>query len=247
MVQSLNEPGWPAHQEISGAQAPTITALEPASAEIGSEDFTLVVRGQGFTGDSRIFFSGHDEPSTLTEDGTGVTTGVKPSLWGSPCTVDVYVHNGTANSQPLQFEFTAPAEDGGTRTRAERPSSRAEGHDAGDPDLMLDTMYPTHVQIQPGKTFELTVVGRGFSKDCVILFDDEEVETFFLNHNQLYATLPMAKEPDEVDVEVQRGDETSDVLTFEFTHAPAAQHKPKDRKPKKAAPSHKRTKKAAKR
>ena len=107
---------------------------------------------------------------------------------------------------------------------------------------MLDSMYPTNVQIEARKTFELTVVGHGFTKDCVILFDDEEVKTYYLNHGQLYATLPMAAEPGEVDVEVQRGDETSDVLTFEFTAAPREPKKP-ERKPKKTAPSHKRTKK----
>ena len=108
MPTSINEPHTPAFEEVSGAVMPTITALEPATCAIGGEDFDLHVTGEGFNEGSVIYFAGHDEPTTLNEDGT-LSTGVKPSLWGAPATVQVYVRNGTLHSEPVPFEFTAAA------------------------------------------------------------------------------------------------------------------------------------------
>jgi hypothetical protein len=110
MPTSINEPQTPAFEEVSGAVAPVLTALTPDYCAIGDADFQLHVTGEGFSADSVIFFAGHDEPTTLNEDGT-VSTGVKPSLWGAPAVVQVYVRNGTKHSNALEFTFAAPAED----------------------------------------------------------------------------------------------------------------------------------------
>jgi hypothetical protein len=99
------------------AAAPTVATLTPSSAEIGAEDFTLVVSGEGFTADSVIVFNIHDEPTTFNADGT-LSTGVKPSLWGSPVTVPVSVRNGPAHSQSLDFSFTDPATSAASRKRS---------------------------------------------------------------------------------------------------------------------------------
>jgi hypothetical protein len=88
------------------AHAPTITSLEPATAESGSEDFTLYVTGENFTGDTILVFGDQDEPTTLNEDGT-VSTIVKPSIF-APAAVPVAVRNGPARSAPVDFIFTDP-------------------------------------------------------------------------------------------------------------------------------------------
>jgi hypothetical protein len=98
-MPSINEP--PQLQD-----KPVITALMPAFCEIGGEDFTLFISGANFSDKSVIFFAGHDEPTTLNEDGT-VSTGVKPSLWSAPTTVGCRVHNGAQPSNALDFEFRA--------------------------------------------------------------------------------------------------------------------------------------------
>jgi len=110
MPVSINEPGTPAFEPISGAVTPEITSIEPATCAIGDADFDLVITGTNFTEDTEIYFAGHPEPTTLNEDGT-LTTGVKPSLWGAPATVQCQVHTGTLVSNAVPFEFTAPAEE----------------------------------------------------------------------------------------------------------------------------------------
>jgi hypothetical protein len=109
MPTSINEPSTPSFEEVAGAVKPTITALMPDFCAIGDPDFTLFISGEGFGENSIIFFAGHDENTTLNEDGT-VSTGVKPSLWGAPVTVQVRVHNGTQSSNALDFTFTAAAD-----------------------------------------------------------------------------------------------------------------------------------------
>jgi hypothetical protein len=109
MPTSINEPSTPAFEEVAGAVKPTITALMPDSCAVGDADVTLFISGEGFGENSTIFFAGHDEPTTLNEDGT-VSTGVKPALWGAPVTVKVRVHNGTQSSNALDFTFAAAAD-----------------------------------------------------------------------------------------------------------------------------------------
>jgi hypothetical protein len=103
---SINEPHTPAFEEVAGQVPPAITSLSPDSCAIGDPDFQLHVTGEGLSENTTIFFAGHDEPTTYNEDGT-VSTGVKPSLWGAPVVVQVYVRNGTLHSNPLDFTFAA--------------------------------------------------------------------------------------------------------------------------------------------
>jgi hypothetical protein len=126
MPTSINEPMVPSFEEVAGQVPPTITALEPDYCAIGDPDFTLKISGEGLSANSMIFFAGHDEPTTYNEDGT-VSTGVKPSLWGAPVVVKVYVRNGTLHSNPLDFTFAAVAEADATRKGGQswqRQSSR---------------------------------------------------------------------------------------------------------------------------
>jgi hypothetical protein len=120
MPTSINEPMTPAFEEVSGAVTPTISALEPDTCAIGDPDFDLHVTGENFTTASIIYFAGHDEPTTLNEDGT-VSTGVNMAMWHGPDTVNVYVRNGTLHSNALEFTFTEAA--AGARGGDELPSN----------------------------------------------------------------------------------------------------------------------------
>ena len=112
-LDSKNEP-WgseviPPVDPGEGGEAPFIVALEPAQCAIGDPDFTLYVVGTGFTVESVIHFAGHDEPTTYNDVDGSVSTGVKPSLWQSPDTVQVSVKNGEQESEEADFVFTEAA------------------------------------------------------------------------------------------------------------------------------------------
>jgi hypothetical protein len=108
---SINEPqtvSTPIPPDIE-VPKPSITALNPDSCLIGDADFPLVVSGENFFGDSVIHFAGHDEPTTFDPDAKTLSTGVKPSLWADPVVVQVIIRNGPEQSDPVDFEFAAPA------------------------------------------------------------------------------------------------------------------------------------------
>jgi hypothetical protein len=127
MPSSINEPNMPAFEEVAGAAQPTITALEPATCAIGDPDFDLHITGENFTTASIIYFAGHDEPTTLNEDGT-VSTGVNMAMWHGPDTVNVYVRNGTLHSNALEFTFTEPVEEDTSGTTRSHGSKRRPAH-----------------------------------------------------------------------------------------------------------------------
>ena len=102
------------------AAAPTLSALDPDSAESGSGDIVLTVSGDGFAATATIVFGDHDEPTTHNADGT-LSTGVKPSLF-APAVVPVAVRNGPARSKPLDFTFTDP----GAGTTAKKRKAHVE-------------------------------------------------------------------------------------------------------------------------
>lgn len=117
--RSINEPPVP-----PDVQAPTVTALEPATCAIGDPDFTLDVTGTGFKdGISVIVFANEDEPTTFNGD-TTVSTTVKPSLWASAVTVQCLVRNGPLESAALDFVFT----------EAVAPPEKSAHVHAADPD-----------------------------------------------------------------------------------------------------------------
>jgi hypothetical protein len=256
MPTSINEPQTPAFEEVAGAVKPAITAIVPDTCAIGDPDFTLDITGTGFSENTIIFFAGHDEPTQFDGVDT-VSTGVKPSLWGSPATVQVYVRNGTLHSDPVPFTFTEVA--GATRggkyddreTRGSWPSApnaaRSDKKKATDPEnaaLTLTGLNPDHAPADAGPDLLLRVFGTGFDKHCKIVFDDEEMITSYEDERTLTAWVPSATTAGEVDVEVARGDELTEVLTFAFIAKNAAtRQNPVVRKAAKDTPAHKRAKK----
>jgi hypothetical protein len=115
------------------------------------------------------------------------------------------------------------------------------------PPLVLSDIDPDTAVVGSGSV-ALTVTGTGFTPNCVVVFDDAEVPTVFVSQTSLTADCPVSAVAEIVDVEVTRGEDMSDVLTFEFT-AVARDSKTKreqQRKPKKTEPASKRTKKGKK-
>jgi hypothetical protein len=115
------------------------------------------------------------------------------------------------------------------------------------PPLVLTDIDPDSVSTDSMSDITLTVTGSGFTPNTVILFDDEELPTTLINTTTLTANPPTQAEAGVVDVEVQRGEDMSDVLTFEFV-APAGTRSSQKgaRKPKKSEPVHKRANKRQK-
>ena len=86
-----------------------LLALEPDTAELGSEDITLHARGSGFQVGATISFSGNDEP-TVYVTSEDVTTIVKPSLGWGAVSLPVYVRNPDGGlTAELDFTFTEAA------------------------------------------------------------------------------------------------------------------------------------------
>jgi hypothetical protein len=108
---SINEPQTVSLPLPQGVEVPkpVISSLNPDSCAVGDPDFPLVVSGENFFGDSVIHFAGHDEPTTFDADAKTLSTGIKPSLWADPVTVQVMVKNGPELSAPVDFTFDAPA------------------------------------------------------------------------------------------------------------------------------------------
>jgi hypothetical protein len=108
------------------ADAPTLTSLDPNTAVLGSEDFTLRCLGTNFTEESVIVFAGQFEPIVFVS-AEEITTIVKPSLGWGVVTVPVSVQNpGPQMTPSLDFTFTeaAPEADTEARTEKRRPSGK---------------------------------------------------------------------------------------------------------------------------
>jgi hypothetical protein len=104
---SINEPqtvSLPLPQGVV-VPKPSITGYDPYECMIGDPDFQLVITGENFFNDSVIHFAGHDEPTTFDAEAKTLSTGVKPSLWAEPATVQVQIKNGPEMSDPVNFEF----------------------------------------------------------------------------------------------------------------------------------------------
>ena len=112
------------------------------------------------------------------------------------------------------------------------------------PPLVLTDISPDTLVVGSG-SFSLTVTGSGFGPNCVVVFDDVDVPTIVVSPTELTADCPVSAVAEIVDVEVSRGEEMSDVLSFEFTAVArmSSAKREQQRKPKKDTPSSKRVKK----
>lgn len=90
--------------------APTVSALDPATAEVGADPVVMLVTGTDFLPTSRILFNGGAEP-TIVVSATELTTTVDPRTASGAFTVPVLVENHGLQSAPLDFTFTEPVEE----------------------------------------------------------------------------------------------------------------------------------------
>ena len=92
--------------DVPGSTAPTIGALDPETAVLGSADITMHVRGGNFTEESVIVFNGGDETTTFVS-ATDLTTIVKPSTASVAGAFPVQVRNADDQlSNEWLFSFT---------------------------------------------------------------------------------------------------------------------------------------------
>jgi hypothetical protein len=142
---------------------------------------------------------------------------------------------------------TVPNEDGS------HPGLPVSPPDSSDLPLELDSISPEMLPLQPSviETVMITATGKGFTSKTVMLFDDEEVPTEVLSPTSLRGTVPTMDVAGVYDVELQREDDLSDVLEFEFVDAHASEgkatKKPTERKPAKAKDAPRKTKPKSKR
>jgi len=126
-------------------------------------------------------------------------------------------------------------------------SNIGAGSETGGPPALapldLTGLNPDHGTV--GAPVICAVHGTGFTPESVVIIDDEEVAATFVNDGKFTVDMPPAEEAGTVDVEVSRGEEFSDVLTFEWLAAEGGARKSEkaERKPKKAEPPSKREKK----
>lgn len=85
---------------------PIVTSLVPDTAVLGDADVTMHVMGSAFSVLSVIVFAGNTEQTVFVSP-TELTTVVTPSLAWGEVAVPVLVRNGYAESEPLDFTFTA--------------------------------------------------------------------------------------------------------------------------------------------
>jgi hypothetical protein len=87
------------------------------------------------------------------------------------------------------------------------------------PPMDLTSLDPASAPVGTG-AITLTVNGTGFTSDCVIVVNDIDLPTTFVSETQLTSdAFPVSGVAETVNVEVERGDESSDMLTFDFTAA----------------------------
>jgi len=119
----------------------------------------------------------------------------------------------------------------------EPPGSNIAAGDAGPvelPPLVLTDISPDAMVVGSG-TFLLTVTGSGFGPNCIVVFDDADQPTTYVSPTELTADCPVLAAAAVVDVEVHRGEDMSDVLSFEFTAVALASRGKREQQPKKKA------------
>lgn len=100
-------------------EPPVVASLNPATAPLGSANFTLHVTGTGFGPQSKIVWNGGVEPTTFVSEGE-LTTMVNMDTAQQAVQIPVQVQNENGVlSNSLQFDITAAA--GGTQSTQSKP------------------------------------------------------------------------------------------------------------------------------
>jgi hypothetical protein len=96
--------GWLYDEANPQPVSPTLSALAPNTAVVGSAALTLVATGTDFTSNSRIIFDGNEETTSFVS-ATEINCQIDPAgaVAGA---VPVLVRTSTLESAPLDFTFT---------------------------------------------------------------------------------------------------------------------------------------------
>ncbi len=149
---------------------PGLTSLNPSSASVGGQAFTLAVNGTNFVPGATIQWNGANRVTTFASS-TQLTTQVPSSDLSTAGTATVRVVNpapGGGQSGTLNFSIQAPS-----------PIPRLTG------------ISPDSVQAG-GAGFTLTVNGTGFVSGSVIRFNGNSLVTTFVSATQLTAPVTAA-------------------------------------------------------
>lgn len=148
--------------------APTISTLNPASANAGGANFTLTVNGTGFVNASKVQWNGSDRTTTFVS-ATQLTVAIPAADIAAPGTASVTVLNpaasgGASNAVQLTINSSAPA---------------------------ITTLNPTSANAG-GANFTLTVNGTGFVNASTVQWNGGNRATTFVSATQLTAAIPAA-------------------------------------------------------
>jgi IPT/TIG domain len=98
--------GWIYDETNVQPVSPTLTSLTPNTAIVGDADLDVTLAGTDFSASSVVLVDGSEEDAEFVSD-TQLTLTLSPaSAVEGP--VSVTVKNGTLESSPLDFTFTAP-------------------------------------------------------------------------------------------------------------------------------------------
>lgn len=111
---SINEPPGsnvaPPVPEVPPEPEPLeVTSISPDTMAIGEQEFTLRVRGMGFTDTCVIWFDAVSESTSLDPDSGELTALIDPQSWTAPQTVPVEVRDGERTSNVTEFTFVSAA------------------------------------------------------------------------------------------------------------------------------------------
>lgn len=145
--------------------APTLTSINPSSAAVGGQAFTLQVTGTNFVPGATIQWNGNNRITTFVSS-TQLTAQIPASELTTAGTVTVRVVNpapGGGPSSTLNFSIQQPS-----------------------PIPRLTSISPNSVQAG-GAAFTLTVNGVGFVSTSVVRINGNSLTTTFVNSGQLTA------------------------------------------------------------
>jgi hypothetical protein len=145
--------------------APTITAMDPPNALVGSVPPTLSITGQNFTTSTVIEMDGKAMTTTFASD-TSISTTLPATLFTQTGTHEVTIYTpppGGGRTSPIAFSVTNPV-------------------------ATLAALTPDAVLVGANDT-KVTITGTGFVPGSTALFGATVVPTTFVNSTELTAIL----------------------------------------------------------
>lgn len=151
--------------------APTVTNINPNSAAVGSQGFTLTVNGTNFVPGASVQWNGANRITTFVSS-TQLTAQIPATDVASSGTAEIRVVNpapGGGNSNTVSFTVSSPA-----------------------PIPRITSIDPTSI-MGGSAAFVLTVNGTNFNQNSVVRFNGNPLATTFVSNTQLKADVTAAE------------------------------------------------------